>query len=389
MVPFDEGYEIIRALAAPLPAQSVALAEAYGRVLRTDLVAARPHPATDNSAMDGYALCGESEDYALVGEVAAGQEFAGALRHAQAVRIFTGAKIPAGTDRILIQENAVISDGLVRANPRPEKNANIRRAGSDYDIGFTLPAPKRLTPQDVALAGAMNFAKVDVSPKPRVAILATGDELVSPGQAQNERDVIASNAYGIKALAESYGAVAEILPLVGDDFGAIQRAMDDARADLLITTGGASVGKFDYVKDAAVAAGFQIAVHKIALRPGKPIMAGTRGDQVFMGLPGNPVSAMICAQIFMRAVLLKMQGLSGEMPSLKRARTQADIPPNGDRTHFLRTFIKETDEGYHAHPLRNQDSAAVSLLAKANGLIVLQPDAPVLSSGEFVNFIWT
>ncbi len=388
MIPFDEGYDRIARLGKPIGTERISLEDARGRVLCEDLIAARAHPAHDISAMDGYAVSGAHERYHLMGEVAAGQIYDGAIKDGEALRIFTGALVPEGVDRVLIQENAQIKGEQVYADPIPEKGENIRLGGGDFEAGFTIPSPRRLNAADLALIGAMNIAEFEVSKTPSVAILATGSELVLPAQAQAPNQVIASNAYGLKALAEQYGARAEILPIVNDDPDEIANAMREAQCDLLVTTGGASVGKYDFVESSAKAAGFEIALHKIALRPGKPIMAGKRGSQIFLGLPGNPVSSMVCAVIFMRAVIRGQLGLENAFPKLQKARLAGSMPANGDRVHFMRALITQSETGFEADILSNQDSAAISLLSKTNGLVVVKPNEPARTNSDLVDFLF-
>ncbi len=387
MLSFKDGYAQIQALGQPLGVETIPLDLALGRILRQSVTTSRPHPAIDNSAMDGYALAGEAQNYKIIGEIPAGAAFSKTLKKGEAARIFTGAAIPQGCDRVLIQENASLHGHVVSPSPLPNIGANIRRKGGDFDEGFTLQAPKRLKAQDLALIAAMNQNQITVSKIPQIQILATGNELIMPGAAQSPFHVIASNAFGIKALAQSLGAKAQISPPIKDDKASITRAMNEAKCDILITTGGASVGKFDFVESAAKDAGFEIALHKIALRPGKPIMAGYRGERLFLGLPGNPVSALICAEIFLRAMILKLQGIPNDLPLFQYARLQNDIPANGDRTHFMRAQLTPTSEGILAQAFQNQDSAAISKFAKSNGLLVIEPNEPAKKIGEMVKFI--
>lgn len=387
MIGLTEGYRLIAGLATPLDVETVALEDAVGRVLRAPLRADRAQPAQDISAMDGYALAGEAARYTVIGEVAA-EAVPPSLQPGQAVRIFTGAGIPEGADRILIQENAHLEGAKLHATTPPYPAQHIRRKGIDFDTGFTLEAPRRITPAEIALIAAMNHAEITVTRPPCIAIIATGSELVAPGGAPNPYQTIASNAYGIRALARDFGARADILPIVEDRLAAITAALNAARDyDLIVTTGGASVGKYDFARQAAEAAGFDIAIHKIALRPGKPVLAGRRGEQILLGLPGNPVSALIGARLFLRALVDGLLGLPNEFPSLGRARLGHAIAVNGDRTHLMRAQISDDPNGAIAHIEAQQDSALLSVLAKTNALVMRTPFEPAKQAGDWVDYL--
>lgn len=388
MIPVAEALDRLFALAAPLPTEMVPLRVAAGRVLSQTVTARRDQPPFAASAMDGYALrrtdLRAGATLAVIGESAAGHRYAGPVGPGQAVRIFTGAPLPEGADHVVIQENVARAGDNVTIVAASDSGANIRPAGGDFRLGDSLPAPRRLTPADIALLAAMNVAEVPVSRQLVVAVIATGDELVQPGEDPGPDQIIASNSFGIGAMIEALGAQARLLPIARDDMAALDQVFDLAEgADLVVTIGGASVGEHDLVARAVLARGGILAFHKIALRPGKPLMAGRIGAAMLLGLPGNPVSAMVCGTVFMTPVIRALQGLPAAPAPRRSAPLATALPANGPREHYLRgTWAEEA-----LQPLSRQDSSLLSELSKADCLIVQPAHDPGRPSGALIDYI--
>lgn len=358
-----------------LPVEQVPLRHAAGRVLAQDVCATRDQPPFAASAMDGYAVRAADVDagvtLTVIGEAAAGHAFAGQIGQGQAVRIFTGAPLPSGADRVIIQEDVLRSGADITLNDTLDTNAYVRPAGADFRMGNTITAPRILTASDIALLAAMNICTVPVTRKPEIAIIATGDELVQPGETPSPDQIIASNSYGLAALLEQNGAHVRLLPIARDTKTALELAFGLARgADLIVTIGGASVGDHDLVGQVAADMGMQRAFYKIAMRPGKPLMAGTLQGAAMIGLPGNPVSAMVCGHIFVLPVLRKMLGLGAEPAPREKAVLTNTLSPNGPREHYMRARV--TDDKLHV--FARQDSALLTVLADANCLAIRPPN---------------
>ncbi|MFD3191380.1 gephyrin-like molybdotransferase Glp [Sedimentitalea sp. HM32M-2] len=371
-----------------LPAQQVPLTEAAGRVLAQDAVARRDQPPFAAASMDGYAVkTAEVELHAMfkvIGEAAAGHRFDGTVGAGQAVRIFTGAPVPQGADRVVIQEDVSRSGDLITITDDPGTKHNIRPAGGDFRTGDSLTAPRRLTPQDVALLASMNIARVPVVRKPQVAILATGDELVMPGEDPGPDQIIASNSFGLKAMLEGLGARVRLLPIARDTHASLRMAFELATgADLIVTIGGASVGDHDLVAAVAADLGLDRAFYKVAMRPGKPLMAGRLNGAAMVGLPGNPVSAMICGQVFLAPMIRAMQGLGRAAAPLQRARLAQDIGANGPREHYMRAILRDGA----ISPFDNQDSSLLTVLSRANALLVRPAGDAARSAGAQVDYL--
>ncbi len=397
LMPVEEALARLLASARPLPVEAVALTEAAGRVLAEPLVARRTTPGADVSAMDGYA--GRAQDAAtlpatltLIGESAAGRPFEDEVLPGTAVRVFTGAVIPAGADAVVIQEDTLREGDLIAISEPAVPGRHIRRAGGDFASGDALlPAGHRLRARDLALAASADVAELTVYRRPRVGLLSTGDELVRPGAGAASHQVILSNIYSVGALARGAGAEVTDFGILPDDMAATQAGVSSALAagfDVLVTTGGASVGDHDLVAPALTAQGVALAVHKVALRPGKPLMFGTyahgAGGTHVLGLPGNPVSAHVCAMLYLVPLLRALQGL--DVPPrvpLKPARLAADLKANEARMDFLRAqIVGETDGVPLVRPLPVQDSSMLANLARADVLLVRQPHAPAAKAGE-------
>ncbi len=372
MQSFEDGFHSILAAIPLISKDIVPLLQAHNRVLRSQIKSRRDHPSVDISAMDGYALSGAHKTYVLKGEIRAGVKTLQRISDGEAVRIFTGAPIPVGADRVMIQENAVPSPPQLTGKI-PEIGAHIRRKASDFDKLHQVQHFQKLTPEKIALIAAMGHNQVSVSSAPHVAILPTGSELVEPGEKFDKFDVISSNPYGLSALIDSESGIPELLPIQSDNLTNISTTLQKLNHDIIVTSGGASIGKYDYVHDAAVAAGFSIQIHKIALRPGKPIIFGKRDRQIFLGLPGNPVSAMVTAHIFLRSIIKKMQGLDVGLPQTEPGELLSGIAANGDRTHFMRARRCLSQGRYQIQVYQNQDSASLSRLDEANCYVVRPP----------------
>lgn len=377
----------------PTAAESVGLDDAHERVLAEDIAARLTQPPFDASAMDGYAV--RSADLAalparlkLIGESAAGHAFAGALGPGQAVRIFTGAPVPQGADHIVIQENAAPHEGEVEIR-ETNSESFIRERGGDFSEGqVLLRRGRRLTARDLLLAAQMNHTALPVRRRPAVAILASGDELVPPGTTPSADQIISSIPTGLGLMLRRVGAEPRRLGIARDteaDLAAHIAAADDA--DILVTIGGASVGDHDLVRAALEAAGFSIAFQKIAMRPGKPVMSGVRGGQRVIGMPGNPVSAMLCSIIFLLPLVAALLGEEQPPASEMRYPLAAPLPENGPRQHYMRGKLRSVDGAAAVEALPSQDSSLTAALAAADCLIVRAPHAPAAAAGESVTVI--
>ncbi len=388
MISVSQARAQVLSLVSPLESEQIPLVRAVGRVLAKDAIARRDQPPFAASSMDGYALkSAEAERHAMfkvIGEAAAGHRFDATLGAGETVRIFTGAPMPDGANFVVIQEDVSRSEDVITITGTPTKS-NVRPAGGDFLAGSRVAAPRILRPEDVALLAAMNLARVRVARRPVIALISTGDELVMPGEDPGADQIIASNTFGLKALLENAGATARILPIARDTVSSLTTAFELARgADLIITIGGASVGDHDLVAPVAASLGMQQAFYKVRMRPGKPLMAGRMGDAAMVGLPGNPVSAMICGVIFILPMLRAMLGLATAVPTLRTAPLARALAPNGDREHYMRAAL--TDEGA-IDVFDNQDSSLLGILARSDALVVRAPGAPGLSAGAPVKYL--
>ncbi|MGC1495246.1 MAG: gephyrin-like molybdotransferase Glp [Sulfitobacter sp.] len=387
MISVEEALAQVLELATPLDVELVPLRQAAGRVLARDVAATRTQPPFAASSMDGYAVRRAEVEpdamFKVVGEAAAGHRFDGKLRAGQVVRIFTGAPLPEGADFVVIQEDVTRRGNLITLGHSIGSKDNIRPAGGDFNAGQVIKAPLWLRPADIALLAAMNIADVPVTRRPRVAIMATGDELVQPGELPGPDQIIASNSYGLAAMFEGIGAQVHMLPIARDTAASLQQAFIlAAGADLIITIGGASVGDHDLVAPVAAEMGMEQAFYKVAMRPGKPLMAGRIGTSAMIGLPGNPVSAMVCGTVFALPVLRKMLGLGAASTPLLEAPLARDLPANGPRAHYMRAHLRDGA----LHPDDRQDSSLLSVLATANALMVRPVNDPARKAGEMVKY---
>lgn len=369
---------------AVLGAEAAPLGEAVGRVLAEDVAAVRDQPPFTASAMDGWAMHAAATPGALriVGESAAGRGFEGAVAPGEAVRIFTGAAVPAGCDAIVIQEDAA-REGDRLSVPAATPGAWFRPAGGDFRAGQTLlKAGVRIDPWRLSLAAAAGRGEMLVRRRPRVAFLSTGEEIVQGPAAPGPYQVFDAGTPALVAMARGWGAVAERRPPVRDMLEDTIEALRVAEAELVVTVGGASVGDHDLVRAAAEALGASLKVGSIAVRPGKPTFFGTFPDgRRLLGLPGNPASAFVCAELFLRPLIAAYQGAEA-LPALRPARLAAALPANGPREHWLRATLSAREDGDVVTPYREQDSSLMSVFALSTVLLKRQAGAPAAVPGE-------
>lgn len=388
MISVEEALSRLLALVGPLDVEEVPLRVAAGRVLARDVIAGRTQPPFAASSMDGYALRRAEVEpdamFKVIGESAAGHRFHGTVGAGQAVRIFTGAPVPEGADFVVIQEDTSRRGDLITLGHDIGEKDNIRPAGGDFTAGDKVHAPLLLRPTDIALLAAMNIARVPVTRKPLIAIVATGDELVQPGEDPGPDQIVASNSHGLTAMFEALGAEVRLLPIARDNAASLVQAFRLAReADLIVTIGGASVGDHDLVGRVAAEIGMEQSFYKVAMRPGKPLMAGRIGNAAMIGLPGNPVSAMVCGTVFVAPVIRRMLGLAETEAPTRQAILATDLPPNGPRAHYMRAQIRDGA----VHPARRQDSSLLSILAHADALLVRPVADPARKAGDTVTII--
>ncbi|MGB0921551.1 MAG: gephyrin-like molybdotransferase Glp [Alphaproteobacteria bacterium] len=394
LLPYEEALARIVA-AAPAPqTETVEIEHAAGRVLADTVKAKLTQPPFAASAMDGYALRASDlteveTPLTLIGTSQAGARFDGKVENSQTVRIFTGAPVPEGADAVVMQENCTADGDTTTIHQQVEAGRNIRPAGGDFTQGDTLlDAGHKISPHDVALAAAANHAHLTIAKPPSIAILSTGDELVRPGETPGPDQIIASNAIGLAALIESWGGEAIDLGLLPDDLGAITQAIAKAQDyDVLLTIGGASVGDHDHVHTALTQAGAEMDFWKVAIKPGKPLMFGALGTKPVLGLPGNPVSAIVVAHLFLKPFMAAMLG-SHSTEKKPTARLGANLPANGNRRDHIRATLSINADGSRAvTPLPVQDSAHLRVLAAADALIIREVNAPAARAGDIANIL--
>jgi molybdopterin molybdotransferase len=378
LMPVAEALQRVLADARALPAETVKLNDALGRVLTENVIALRTQPPAAVSAMDGYAV--RAADVAttpvtlkVTGEVAAGRPFAGQIGPGQAARIFTGGVMPTGSDTVVIQELTTRTGDSVTIQKPTAKNRNVRAQGIDFARDqVLLRKGRRLTDRDLMLAAAMNHSGLRVHRRPKVAVLGTGDELVPPGSTPGPGEIVYSNGFALIALAHDEGAEVHDLGIardrVADIVAAVRRARESS-ADILVTTGGASVGEHDLVQQALAAEGLNLSFWRVALRPGRPMMHGRLGDMQVLGLPGNPVSSFVCAFLFL-------------VPLIRCLAGRQDVEQMPERADYLRATLTPGAEGVIATPLPDQDSSLMAALAKADCLLIRPPYAPPAPAGS-------
>ena len=391
LMPVAEALQRVLADARALPAETVKLNDAFGRVLTENVIALRTQPPAAVSAMDGYAV--RAVDVAttpvtlkVIGEVAAGRPFAGQIGQGQAARIFTGGVMPTGSDTVVIQELTTRTDDSVTIQQPTAKNRNVRAQGIDFARDqVLLRKGRRLTDRDLMLAAAMNHSGLRVHRRPKVAVLGTGDELVPPGSTPGPGEIVYSNGFALSALAHDEGAEVHDLGIARDrveDIVAAVRRARESSADILVTTGGASVGEHDLVQRALAAEGLNLSFWRVALRPGRPMMHGRLGGMQVLGLPGNPVSSFVCAFLFLVPLIRCLAGRQDVEQMPEPARLGSDLPANDERADYLRATLTPGVEGLIATPLPDQDSSLMAALAKADCLLIRPPYAPAAPAGS-------
>jgi molybdopterin molybdotransferase len=383
---------LLDSVPGPMAGETLPLSQCAGRVLARDIAALRTQPPFPNSAMDGYAVRADdlvpAKELRVIGESAAGRSFAGSLGAGEAVRIFTGAPIPDGADTILIQENADgVGAATIRVRESTPKGRHIRIAGLDFSDGdLLLPAGRALDSAALGLAAAGGHPTLAVRRKPLVAILATGDELVLPGEPVGPDQIVASNSFSLAAIVEMAGGMVLDLGIARDNHPDLAERIGRARAadaDVLITLGGASVGAHDLVQEALKRAGMDLGFWKIAMRPGKPMMMGRLGRMVAVGLPGNPVSSIVCGHLFVAPLIEALLGLADpERDRSEPAIAGNNMPANDEREDYLRSDLTYSDAGWIATPFQKQDSSMLGTLAQARALTIRPPFAEPANQGD-------
>jgi molybdopterin molybdotransferase len=391
LMPVAEALQRVLTDARPLSAESVPLDDALGRVLTEDVVALRTQPPAAVSAMDGYAVRASDVAQApttlkVIGEVAAGHPFAGQVGPGQAARIFTGGVMPTGSDTVIIQELASQTGDAVIIQKTTTKGRNVRAQGIDFvQNQVLLHKGHRLSDRDLMLAAAMNHPSVRVHRRPKVAVLGTGDELVAPGGAPKFGEIVYSNGFALTAIVRNEGADVCDLGIARDRIEDIVASIRRARewgADILVTTGGASVGDHDLVQRALAAEGLTLSFWRVALRPGRPMMHGRLNEMQVLGVPGNPVSSYVCAFLFVVPLIRRLAGRRDIERTPEVALLGSDLPANDERADYLRATLTAGTAGPIATPVPSQDSSMMAPLAAADCLLIREPHAPAAKAGS-------
>ncbi len=395
MISVAEAEQRILAALRRTPLEQIVLTESLGRVIGEDVRSRRTQPPMAVSAMDGFAVRSDDvanvpADLCIVGYAPAGGSYDETVKPGEAVRIFTGAPVPAGADTIVIQEDTDIDGDSVRVKESAARGTYIRPAGLDFAEGDVLiKAGTRMTARHVGLAAAMNVPWLMAYRQPRVAILATGDEIVMPGEPIGRNQIVSSNAIALAAFVTAMGGEPVLLGIAPDDRDGLRHmAAGIAGNDMLVTTGGASVGDHDLVQDVLSERGMNVDFWRIAMRPGKPLMFGQIEGTPVLGLPGNPVSSLVCAMIFLRPALTFMQGAQATGSDILHLRTTTDLPANDRRQDFLRaTFELGSDGETMVRAFDKQDSSMMATLTHADGLVIRLPHAPAVKAGERIDVL--
>lgn len=395
MIPVAQARQRIIADLPVMPAEQVGLNDALGRVLAEDLAARRTQPPQAVSAMDGYAV--RAADVAkvpvklkVIGVAPAGSPFEGSVTEGTAVRIFTGAPLPEGADAIVIQEDTERDGDDVTVKEGAAVGRYVRPAGLDFQTGdVLLKAGRVLNARDIGLAAAMNIPWLRVRRQPRVALLATGDEIVFPGEDAGSSDIVSSNTFALDGMVRAFGGNPTTLGIAADTVASIRDLAEGAKgADILVTTGGASVGEHDLVQEALGDVGLKVDFWQIAMRPGKPLIFGRLGATPMLGFPGNPVSSMVCGNLFLKPALATMLGMADVEPQLHSAILGVDLKENDQREDYLRATLSRDDSGNAvATPFPTQDSSMFRRMAQADCLVVRAPLAPPVKAGDTVTYI--
>jgi molybdopterin molybdotransferase len=390
LISVAEALQRVLADANPLPSERVTLADAFGRTLAEDVIALRTQPPAAMSSMDGYAVRAQDVmsppvTLRLIGEVAAGHPFDRIVNLGEAVRIFTGGVVPVGADTVVIQERTARDNDKVTVLKTAVTGANIRPQGLDFREGdVLLRAGRLLKDRDLMLAAAMNYAALSVYRRPKVAIIGTGDELIAPGNTPHPGQIVYSNGFAIAALACKEGAQATDFGVVPDNVNAIIDAVRYARdwgADILVTTGGASVGEHDLVQRALLAEGLNLSFWRVAMRPGRPMMHGRLGTMQVLGVPGNPVSSYVCSFLFLVPMLRRLSGRKEIEWPIEQASLGRALPANDERQDYLRATLERDTRGLIATPALVQDSSLMSPLTHSDCLLIREPYAPEAPAG--------
>ena len=392
LLPVSEAQHRIIDAMPLMPAEQIPVSAGLGRVLAQDLVSRRSQPPAPVSAMDGYAV--RASDVAnaparlrIIGYAPAGHPYEGIVGPGEAVRIFTGAPMPRGTDAVVIQEDTDKEEDTVAVRSSASPGRYVRPAGLDFEEGdILLTAGRILTARDIGLVAAMNIPWVKVRRKPRIAILATGDEIVMPGDPVGHAQIVSSNALSLGAFVQAHGGEPIDLGIAPDEVDGLKRLAEGARgSDLLVTTGGASVGDHDLVQEVLGDVGLEVDFWRIAMRPGKPLIFGALGQTWLVGLPGNPVSSLVCAIMFLAPAIRKLLGADQVLPERQTAHLGAELPKNDEREDYLRATL--SSEGQVVTPFARQDSSMFATMASADALIVREPHAPAARMDDEVEFI--
>lgn len=394
MLSIEEALEKIRKAIEPVATEEIFVTDALGRVLAADVIAEVSHPPQAVSAMDGYAVRAADVPKApttlkMIGEAAAGHVFTGNVGEGQCTRIFTGGGLPDGADTIIIQEDTETDGDQITMLEAPKPGQWVRPEGLDFARGkMLLPAGQLLSARDLGLAAAAGATWLVVRQKPRVAVLATGDEVIMPGAPRRSDQIVSSNSVALLAYAEVFGADAVSLGVAADKPDALRDKLNDAKGfDLLVTSGGASVGDHDLVQSVSGDQGMELGFYKIAMRPGKPLIFGRLGHTFLLGLPGNPVSTGVTAAIFMRAAIEQLLGLT-PAPLYHAAKLGRDLPQNGKRLDFMRAELTPSSDGLPtATPFERQDSSMMGRFADADCLVMREINAPPASAGDTVKIV--
>jgi molybdopterin molybdotransferase len=393
LISVDEALARLLNGAVPLAAETVPLADAAYRALAQPVTALRTQPPFRSAAMDGYAFRADpgTAKFSVTGESAAGRGFSGTVGSGEAVRIFTGAPVPEGADTVVMQENVTVrTDGGIELSEPAMAGKHVRRRGLDFSEGdIVLPAGRILDPAALSLAAACGHPSLTIARRPRVVIIATGDELVAPGVSAGPDQIVASNGFGTAALARKFGALVSDYGIIPDQKplirAAIERAMSEG-ADIIVTLGGASVGDHDLIRPVLSDLGIALDFWQIAMRPGKPLMFGKAEAANILGLPGNPVSSLVCGQLFLAPLIAALGGQSFAQ-DIRSAALAAPMRANDHRQDYVRAQVTRAANGLTAAPFALQDSSMLTTLASANGLVIRPPNAPAAATGEIVDVL--